>query len=193
MRKVYYIFIGIFLILVVLELTFTPSKVAFAPQTEVHKTQTANLVPVSNLSNNENSKNQTIWEEVASMQSDTITWKMLGVIKYVKKPHPEYKEGVMFPVINATVKAKGKKRVVLSGFIIPVDPTTFALSKNVFASCFFCGQAGPETITGIKFRGKTPKLKTDQYVTLEGVFRYNDSDVDDWIYHIEDAVIVKGN
>jgi hypothetical protein len=118
---------------------------------------------------------------------------MLGVIKFVKKPHPEYKEGVMFPVINASVKAKGKKRVLLSGFIIPVDPTTFALSKNVFASCFFCGQAGPETITGIKFRGKTPKLKTDQYVTLEGVFRYNDTDVDDWIYHIEDAVIVKGN
>lgn len=193
MRKVYYIFIGIILILVVLELTFTPSKLAFAPQTEVHKTQTANLVPVSNLSNNGNNENQTIWEEVASTQVDTITWKMLGVIKYVKKPHPEYKEGVMFPVINATVKAKGKKRVVLSGFIIPVDPTTFALSKNVFASCFFCGQAGPETITGIKFRGKTPKLKTDQYVTLEGVFRYNDSDVDDWIYHIEDAIIVKGN
>jgi len=45
---------------------------------------------------------------------------------------------------------------------------------------------------GIKFRGGNPKLRTDQYVTLEGTFRYNDANVDDWIYHIEDAVIVKG-
>lgn len=194
MRKVYYIFIGIFLIMLVLELTFTPTQLTFAPQTENHGTQTAHLIPLTDLSNKEKKvETMPIWEELEMNQPDTITWKMLGVIKYVKKPHPEYKEGVMFPVINATVKAKGKKRVVLSGFIIPVDPTTFALSKNVFASCFFCGQAGPETITGIKFRGKTPKLKTDQFVTLEGVFRYNDSDVDDWIYHIEDAVIVKGN
>jgi hypothetical protein len=99
----------------------------------------------------------------------------------------------MFPVINATLKSKANKKVALSGFIIPIDATNYALSKNVFASCFFCGQAGPETITGIKFKGKTPKLKTDQYVTLEGTFRYNDNDVDDWIYHIEDAVITKGN
>lgn len=193
MRKIYYVFIGIFLILIVLELTFTPSKTPFTTLPETNTTQSAHLIPVSHLAQKTSSEAHAVWEEVSLLTADTITWKMLGVIKFVKKPHPEYKEGVMFPVINASVKAKGKKRVLLSGFIIPVDPTTFALSKNVFASCFFCGQAGPETITGIKFRGKTPKLKTDQYVTLEGVFRYNETDVDDWIYHIEDAVIVKGN
>jgi hypothetical protein len=193
MRKIYYVFIGIFLILIVLELSFIPSKTPFTTLPEINMTQSAHLIPVSHLAPKTNSEAHSVWEEVSLLPADTITWKMLGVIKFVKKPHPEYKEGVMFPVINASVKAKGKKRVLLSGFIIPVDPTTFALSKNVFASCFFCGQAGPETITGIKFRGKTPKLKTDQYVTLEGVFRYNDTDVDDWIYHIEDAVIVKGN
>ena len=79
----------------------------------------------------------------------------------------------------------------MSGFIIPIDNKTYALSKNVFASCFFCGQAGPETIMGIKFKNPETRLKTDQYVTLQGNFRYNDSDVDDWIYHIENAVIVK--
>ncbi len=121
--------------------------------------------------------------------SDTLTWKMLGVIKYIKKPHPDFEEGVMYPVINSNLKTKQGKRVIIKGFIVPVDTKTYALSKNVFANCFFCGQAGPETITGIKFRDTTPKLKTDQYVTLEGNFRYNDADVDDWIYHIDDAVI----
>jgi len=124
--------------------------------------------------------------------TDTLSWKLLGQIKYVKKPSPDYPEGVMFPVVNNTLKAKNKKPIVMSGFIIPIDNKNYALSKNVFASCFFCGQAGPETIMGIKFKNPNMKLKTDQYVTLQGTFRYNDSDVDDWIYHIENAVIIKG-
>lgn len=125
--------------------------------------------------------------------NDTLTWKLLGQIKYVKKPSKDYPEGVMFPVVNPTLKAKNKKTIVMSGFIIPIDNKNYALSKNVFASCFFCGQAGPETIMGIKFKNPGMKLKTDQYVTLQGTFRYNDNDVDDWIYHVENAVIVKGN
>lgn len=132
-------------------------------------------------------------ELMANTAADTLTWKMLGQIKYIKKPSDDYPEGVMFPVINPTLKAKNNKQIVMSGFIIPIDNKNYALSKNVFASCFFCGQAGPETIMGIKFKGTLPKLKTDQYVTLQGTFRYNDNDVDDWIYHIENAVITKGN
>lgn len=81
----------------------------------------------------------------------------------------------------------------MTGFIIPIDNKTYALSKNVFASCFFCGQAGPETIMGIQFKDPSTRLKTDQYVTLKGTFRYNDNDVNDWIYHIENAVIVDGD
>jgi hypothetical protein len=125
--------------------------------------------------------------------SDTLTWKLLAQIKYLKKPSKDYPEGVMYPVVNPTLKAKNKKAITMSGFIIPIDNKNYALSKNVFASCFFCGQAGPETIMGIKFKNPGIKLKTDQYVTLQGTFRYNDSDVDDWIYHIENAVITKGN
>ena len=122
---------------------------------------------------------------------DTLNWKLLGMIKFVKKADKEYGE-VMYPVISPLLKQKNKKRIAMTGFIVPIDNVSFALSKNVFASCFFCGAAGPETIMGIKFRGATPKLKTDQYVTLEGNFRINENDVEDWIYHIEDAVIVKG-
>lgn len=122
--------------------------------------------------------------------SDTLNWKLLGQIKYLKKPSKDYPEGVMFPLINPTLKAKNAKTIYMSGFIVPIDNKNYALSKNVFASCFFCGQAGPETIMGIKFKNPGIKLKTDQYVTLQGTFRYNDDDVDDWIYHIENAVIV---
>ena len=123
--------------------------------------------------------------------ADTLTWKLLGQIDYQKKPDKKYGE-VMFPVINPKLKAMQGKPVVITGFIIPIDNKNYAISKNVFASCFFCGKSGPETIMGIKFKGDLPKLKTDQYVTLKGTFRYNDSDVEDWIYHVENAVITAG-
>ena len=122
---------------------------------------------------------------------DSLNWKLLGMIKFVKKADKEYGE-IMYPQVSPLLKQKATKRIAISGFIIPIDNTTYALSKNVFASCFFCGQAGPETIMGIKFKGATPKLKTDQYVTLVGTFRINENDVEDWIYHIENAEIVKG-
>ncbi|TWI12227.1 hypothetical protein IP98_01802 [Flavobacterium cauense R2A-7] len=130
-------------------------------------------------------------KEPVVVNPDTLTWKLLGEIKFLKKQDKTYGE-VQFPVINTKLKQMQKKRIVMSGFIVPIDNKSYALSKNVFASCFFCGKSGPETIMGIKFRGGNPKLRTDQYVTLEGTFRYNDNNVDDWIYHIEDAVIVKG-
>lgn len=120
-----------------------------------------------------------------------LNWTILGDIKYVSKKDPRYGE-ISFPVVNAKLRVLQGKKITMTGFIVPIDNKTYALSKNVFASCFFCGQAGPETIMGIVFKGETPKLKTDQYVTLEGTFRYNENDVDDWIYHIENAVIIKG-
>ncbi|MFL9845825.1 hypothetical protein [Flavobacterium rhizosphaerae] len=129
-------------------------------------------------------------QPVLHTAADTLSWKLLGQIQYIKKPSADYPEGVMYPLINSTLKAKNHKQVVMSGFVIPIDNKSYALSKNVFASCFFCGQAGPETIMGIKMKDSSKKFKTDQYVTLKGNFRYNDNDVDDWIYHIEDAVVV---
>lgn len=137
-----------------------------------------------------NDKTEKISSILIQTEPDTITWKLLGVIKYNKRPHKDFPEGVLFPKVNATLKMLQGKKVILTGFIVPIDNTSYALSKTVFANCFFCGKAGPETITGIKFRGKTPKLKTDTYATIEGTFRYNESDVDDWIYHLDDAVII---
>jgi len=128
----------------------------------------------------------------ALLPPPTLTWKMLAEITFVTKPHKEYGE-VNYPVVNSKLKGFHKKKVSMSGFIVPIDNTNYALSKNVFAACFFCGKAGPETIAGLKFKAGNIKLKTDQYVTVEGTFRVNEADVDDWIYNIDDAVIVQGN
>lgn len=149
------------------------------------------LLVVITLSSFNLNKINTISNDKEVVITDTLTWSLLGKIDYTKKADKLYGE-VMFPVINLKLKALQGKEVAISGFIIPIDSKNYAISKNVFAACFFCGKSGPETLMGIKFKGDLPKLKTDQYVTLRGKFRYNDNDVEDWIYHIENAVITAG-
>ena len=149
------------------------------------------LIAITLFSFNTKENKSTFKKVSTSVYADTLTWTLLGKIDYLKKPDKLYGE-VMFPVINPKLKAMQGKPIVISGFIIPIDNKNYAISKNVFAACFFCGKSGPETIMGIKFKGDLPKLKTDQYVTLKGTFRYNDNDVEDWIYHVENAVITAG-
>lgn len=140
---------------------------------------------------NQNEVTTNTFSKRVVVAADTLTWKMLGEIKYMKKKHASYGE-VDFPMINTKLKKLAKKTIVMSGFIVPIDNKNYALSKNVFASCFFCGKSGPETIMGIKFKGATPKLKTDTYLTIKGTFRPNENDVEDWIYNCDNAEIVKG-
>ena len=149
------------------------------------------LIAVTLFSFNTKENKSTFKKVSTSVYADNLSWTLLGKIDYLKKPDKLYGE-VMFPVINPKLKAMQGKPIVISGFIIPIDNKNYAISKNVFAACFFCGKSGPETIMGIKFKGDLPKLKTDQYVTLKGTFRYNDNDVEDWIYHVENAVITAG-
>lgn len=155
------------------------------------KVALALVVFISLMSFQKNSKSESkpVYSSAASVSADTLTWKLLGDIKYIRKKHATYGE-VEFPQVNMKLKSYHNKTVYLTGFIVPIDAKNYALSKNVFASCFFCGKSGPETITGLKFKGAFPKLKTDTYLTIKGTFKVNESDVDDWIYNIENAEIV---
>ncbi len=187
--KIYVVFIFVFAVFILLEWNFKPSKnienLPFSKTTEheIKDIQQASFLDFDSLAyaNTEQSTN-----------AEVITWSLLGKINYENRPHKDYPDGVMYPKVNQELKTKKGKKITISGFIIPIDNENYALSKNVFAQCFFCGNAGPETIMGIKFKGATKRLKTDQYVTLEGIFRYNETDVEDWIYHIDNAVITKG-
>jgi hypothetical protein len=144
---------------------------------------------ISLLSFEKNTNSNPIQTKSTTVTNDTLTWKLLGDIKYIRKKHATYGE-VEFPQVNLKLKSYHNKTVCLTGFIVPIDSKNYALSKNVFASCFFCGKSGPETITGLKFKGSLPKLKTDTYLTIKGTFKVNETDVDNWIYNIENAEIV---
>src|SRR5690554_123523 len=81
-------------------------------------------------------KDSGVKNERTEFQKPTeITWQLLGQIDFVKQKNPYYGE-VMYPMINSTLKALQGKKIKASGFIVPIDSKSYALSKIFFRSCF---------------------------------------------------------
>ncbi len=84
-------------------------------------------------------------------------------------------------------------QVMLTGYIIPIDveQNTYALSMNPFSNCFFCGQAGVETVVELHFAKKNQNFKVDDYVVLLGTFRLHRNPGMGFIYSLHDAKLKK--
>ncbi|MEM7382043.1 MAG: hypothetical protein AAF361_12715, partial [Bacteroidota bacterium] len=67
---------------------------------------------------------------------------------------PEFQEA------NFSMKMKGLEgeKVIITGFLLVMDAkrSVFLLSKNPMASCFFCGNGGPETVIDLQFDENPP-------------------------------------
>jgi hypothetical protein len=120
---------------------------------------------------------------------DTVTWQILNNIEFKEVPHDVYGT-VYLPEFSKDIKKLSNRQIVIRGYLVPVDKTTWALSKNTYASCFFCGKAGPETVMGLSFKNDPGKLKMDANVTLTGKFVLNGTNVDDWMYSLTDVEII---
>ena len=79
-------------------------------------------------------------------------------------------------------------QVSLIGFLIVFDGNQpiYMLSKNPMASCFFCGNGGPETISEITFAKET-SFGMDDLITVTGTLRLNRDDPTRCYYLIEQA------
>ncbi|MGD1890470.1 MAG: DUF3299 domain-containing protein [Cyclobacteriaceae bacterium] len=77
-----------------------------------------------------------------------ITWLTLTDVKFSRKYFEEVDEYLFYPEFGASVKALEGQEVYLQGYMFPIAPeeNNFILSRYPFASCFFCGASGPESI-----------------------------------------------
>lgn len=119
-----------------------------------------------------------------------VNWDDLLDIRFEKKPH-ELLDSVDIPVFSDKVKAINGMEVIIEGFYIPVEETgdenIVILSAYPFAECFFCGQAGVESIVDVLIKEKLPTIKTDTKVRFSGKFRVNPDNFDFLIYILDDA------
>ena len=112
-----------------------------------------------------------------------ITWKNVLEI-YAKEFRLTEKNPTSTINKNAmSLEDIANKKVTIVGYFLDLDPDGkwFMLSKNPFATCFFCGKAGPETVLELLgYKNVKKKFKSDDMVEVTGIFNS--------IYDFEDKI-----
>ncbi len=127
---------------------------------------------------------------VAQAQEE-VNWAVLMDITFKDIYIEKEDVYVYYPLFGEKQRKYDLKKISVTGYIIPIDvnANTYVLSAYPFSSCFFCGNAGPESVMAIYFKGKNRTFKTDERLTLVGTLRLNDTDIDELVYVLEDAEV----
>lgn len=124
--------------------------------------------------------------------SQTGVWSTLAMLKYDRNADGTLNlEGKFLPMIQ---KLDGKE-ITVRGYMIPLSgkraQSNFMFSAYPYATCFFCGQAGPETVMEVFMEGSKALEFSETPIELKGVFRFVPSK-GEIMYTLEKASAVKG-
>lgn len=98
-----------------------------------------------------------------------LVWEVLGMTTYEILDQDGMTNYIPnFP--SVLVEQFEGQEIVISGYLIPIDieAQKYALSRNPFTSCFFCGGAGPETVMELRFSEPPGRFATDEYLMIKG-------------------------
>jgi len=118
-----------------------------------------------------------------------LDWSDLSKGISLELPSPEaIVPGFQKATFISKMKALEGKKVIITGYLLILDgeQSTYLLSKNPMASCFFCGNGGPETVLALQFSQK-PSFEMDELLSVEGTFHLNEDDPNACYYRIENA------
>ena len=122
-------------------------------------------------------------------QSGKETWKTLTKIGWKTAFNEYIGTEIQLPIFSDEVNALNGKEITIQGYILPLDLSEgnyLILSAFPYASCFFCGNAGPETVMEVYM--KKPQLyAADEKVTFKGKLKLNQEDGMHLIYMLEEA------
>lgn len=112
-----------------------------------------------------------------------VTWQDLSKVKFTEKYFSKYDTTFLHPEFSDSVKELEGKTITITGYFLDVAPRgdVYILSKGPLSACFFCGIGGPETAIELNFE-KKPKYRTDTILTITGVLKLNDTDIDHFNY-----------
>jgi hypothetical protein len=118
-----------------------------------------------------------------------INWKTFGDVDWTDKYSEEEDVYYYYPNFGPSVKELEGTEVVLKGFmlILGTEEKIYILSRYPYASCFFCGAAGPDSIVQLKLKPGHPKFKIDQRVSIKGKLKLNRDDFDQCNFILTDA------
>ncbi len=122
-----------------------------------------------------------------------ITWKTLEDVEFTDTYLEELDAYYYYPYFGPNVSALEGQEVILRGFVLAIDPVEryYILSKGPYASCFFCGGAGPETIVELELKSDKDYFLMDELVTMKGILKLNADDIYKCNYILEKAEVYR--
>ena len=120
-----------------------------------------------------------------------VNWRQLSDVTFEDKYLPDLDAYHWYPTFGEIVLALEGKEISITGYVIPVDYESnyYILSANPYASCFFCGNAGPETVVELELKEEDDSYTTDQRLMFKGILRLNAYDIYKMNYILEDAEV----
>ncbi len=133
-----------------------------------------------------------IWFSPLTMRAqEHLSWTTLADVKWNTVYDSLLGTTIVEAEYGATLKKYDTKVVIIKGYIIPLDAMGFnyALSRTNYASCFFCGQAGPETVMEIKLKPKSipPHKQNELQLSFKGTLRLQPDNRNGLHYILEQA------
>lgn len=116
-----------------------------------------------------------------------LPWKDLMNVEF-----EEDEEGESVPIFSKEIQAYNFQTVMVEGFMIPVDVdgNFYVLSAFPYASCFFCGNAGPESVVELRLAKKGQRFQMDDARKFQGMLVLSQTP-NGLIYVLEDAELVQ--
>lgn len=122
-----------------------------------------------------------------------IDWSVLADAKFSRVLVKKYNSVYLVPRFGKQLKAYDGEEVILAGYTIPLtaDFSQLVLSKSPYASCFFCGQSGPETVVELELKPDAAKrrYRMDEYVRFKGILELNRKDPRYLCYRLTEAEV----
>ena len=170
------------------------------PQTqEIADTLQIEELPILKLTKEQDSvktRSKLLKDSLLNLPSIDLNWDILSDLSYEGRKNEELGVVIDYPVFGSGPLAYSGLEIQIKGYMIPVSETgdeeIFILSAFPYSQCFFCGQAGLESILDIQLKNEPQRnLKLDEQLGFKGKLTLNATDLDYLIYILEDAELIE--
>lgn len=135
----------------------------------------------------------TISSTVEVFSQTTDLWEMFEEVEFKSEFIEDEGTYVLKPIFTDEVMQMDGQQVEVFGYYIPVsmEEDVIILSRTNYASCYFCGGGGPETVIEVEPRDRFQKLKTDDRIRIKGILSLNYDNIYRLNFILKDAVIIR--
>ncbi|MDN5213226.1 hypothetical protein QQ020_14250 [Fulvivirgaceae bacterium BMA12] len=130
--------------------------------------------------------------EVISKSPSVDYWEMFAGISLERKYIEEADAYYRIPIFTPVLLAHTGKEVTLTGYYLPYSrlDSMIIISRFPNANCFFCGQAGIESVAMVEMEKVNRKsYRTDQRLTVTGKLMLNATNLEQLAFVIADASV----